>query len=70
MLLIVEAVSDVAVAAVAAIDAITVTSELPPPALQRGEPHAQQHCQLAGLGTIGHALIQDLQSLLAIVWRR
>jgi len=30
-----------AVAAFAAIDAITVTSELAAPALQRGEPHTQ-----------------------------
>jgi hypothetical protein len=39
--LLTEAVSHVAVAALAAIDAITVTSELAAPALQRGEPHAQ-----------------------------
>jgi hypothetical protein len=36
-----EAVSHMAVAAFAAIDAITVTSELAAPALQRGQPHAK-----------------------------
>ena len=36
-----EAMSHVAVAALATIDAITVTSELPAPALQRGQPDAQ-----------------------------
>ncbi len=61
---------DGAVAALAAIDAITVTSKLPPPALQRGEPHAQQQRQLTGAGTIGDALIQDLQGLPASVRRR
>ena len=65
-----EAVSDMAVAAFAAIDAITVTSELAAPALQRGEPHAQQQRQLMGSGTVSNALIQDLQSLLAINRRR
>ena len=50
-----------AVAAFAAVDAITVTSELPAPALQHGEAHAQQPSQFAGPGTISHALIKDLQ---------
>jgi hypothetical protein len=49
-----------AVAAFAAIDAITVTSELPAPALQRGQPHAQQQRQLMGPGSISDALIEDL----------
>jgi hypothetical protein len=39
-LLLAEAVGDVAVAALATIDDITVISELSAPALQRGEPHA------------------------------
>ena len=39
--LLAEAVRHMAVAALAAIDAITVTSELAAPALQRGQPHAQ-----------------------------
>ena len=59
-----------AVAAFAAIDAITVTSELPAPALQRGQPHAQQQRQLMGSDAISDALIEDLQSLLAINRRR
>jgi hypothetical protein len=53
--LFVEAVSNVAVAALAAVDAITVTSELPAPALQRGEAHAQQPSQFASPGTISNA---------------
>ena len=65
-----EALSHIAVAAFAAIDAITVTSELPAPALERGEPNAQQQAQLTGPGTIGHALIEDLKGLPAIVGRR
>jgi hypothetical protein len=36
--LLAEAVRHIAVAAFAAIDAITVTSELPAPVLERGEP--------------------------------
>ena len=49
--LLTEAVSDLAVAALAAIDAITVTSKLTAPALQRGEPHAEQQGQLTSPGT-------------------
>jgi hypothetical protein len=51
-------------------DAITMTSALASPALQRGEPHAQQQRKLTGECTIGDALIDDLQSLLAINRRR
>jgi hypothetical protein len=65
-----EAMGHVAVAALAAIDTITVTSELPAPALQRGQPHAKQQRQLMGPGTVSNALIEDLQSLLAINRRR
>ncbi len=61
-----EAMDDVPGTAFAEIDAITVTSELAAPALQRGQPHPQQQRQLIGACTIGHALIQDLQTLLAI----
>jgi hypothetical protein len=43
-----EVVRPMAVAAFAAIDAITVTSELGAPALQRGQPHAKQQRQLMG----------------------
>jgi hypothetical protein len=38
--------------------------------LQRGEPGAQKHSQLMGTSPISHALIKDLQSLLAVVGRR
>jgi hypothetical protein len=52
------------------LNAITVTSELAAPALQRGEPHAQQQYQLMGSGTVSDVLIQNLQSLLEINRRR
>ena len=68
--LLTEAMSHVAVAALATIDTITVTSELPAPALQRRQTHAQQQRQLTGTGTDSDALIEDLQSLLAINRRR
>jgi hypothetical protein len=63
-------VSYLAVAALAAVHAITVSSELPAPTLQRGEAHAQQQRQLTGSCTVGHTLIEDLQGLLAVVGRR
>jgi hypothetical protein len=56
----------VAVAALATIDTISETSELPAPALQRRQTQAKQQRQLTGTGTVSDALIQDLQSLLAI----
>ena len=62
--------SHVAVAALETIDTITVTSELPAPALQRRQAHAQQQRQLTGTVPVSDALIEDLQSLLAIVRRR
>lgn len=61
---------DVAVAALAAVNTITVTSELAAPALQRRKPHAQQQGQRTGPGTIRHSLVQDLQGLLAVGGRR
>jgi hypothetical protein len=64
-----EAVSHMAVAALAPVHTITGTSKLPAPALQRGEPDAQKHSQLMGTSPISHALIKDLQSLLAVVGR-
>ncbi len=64
-----EAMGDVAEAALAAVNAITVTSELTPPTLQRGEPDSEKHSQLMGTSPISHALIKDLQSLLAVVGR-
>jgi hypothetical protein len=68
--LLTEAVSHVPAAALTPVDAITVTRELTSPALQRGEPHAEQQGQLTGSGTIGHALIKDVEGLPAIVRRR
>jgi hypothetical protein len=65
-----EAVSHVSAAALATVDAITVTSKLTAPALQRGEPHTEQQGQSTGSRTIGHALVEDLQGLPAIVRRR
>ena len=59
-----------AVAALAPVDAITVTDKLTSPALQRGAPYAEQQGQLTGSGTIGHALIKDVEGLPAIVRRR
>jgi hypothetical protein len=59
-----------AAAAFAAIDAITVTSELPAPALQRGQPNAKQQRKLMGAGAVSDALLEDMQSLLAISRRR
>ena len=61
-----EAMNHMAVAALAAVNAITGTSELATPAPQRRKPHTQQQDQLMGTCTIGHTLIQDLHSLLAI----
>jgi hypothetical protein len=46
-------------AALAPVHAITVSSELAPPVLQRGEAYAQQQGQLIGSGTICHSLIED-----------
>ena len=67
--LLTEAVCHVAVAALAPVDAITVTNKLTAPTLQRGEPHAEQQGQFTRSGTIGHALVEDLQGLPAIVRR-
>ncbi len=55
-----EAVNNVAMSAFAAIDAITVTSELAASALQSCKPHAQHHRQLMGSRTVHDALIKDL----------
>ena len=68
--LLAEAVSHMAAAALAPVDAITVTGKQTAPALQRGEPHAEQQGQLTGPRTLGDALIEDLQGLPAIVRRR
>ncbi|MFN5119275.1 MAG: hypothetical protein ACK5JJ_14360 [Cyanobacteriota bacterium] len=48
------------------IQAVPYTCELTPPALQRGEPHAQQSRHLTSPCPSGHAAIDDLQGLAAI----
>jgi hypothetical protein len=53
----------VAVAALTPVHAITVTSKLTAPTLQRGEPHTEQQGQFTGSRTIGQALVEDLQGL-------
>ena len=68
--LLTEPVCHVAAAALAAVDSISVTNKLTAPALQRGEPHTEQQGQSTGSRTIGHALVEDLQGLPAIVRRR
>ena len=65
--LLTEAVSHVPAAAPATVDAIAVTSKLTAPALQRGEPQTEQQGQFTGSRTIGHAFVEDLQGLPAIV---
>jgi hypothetical protein len=67
--LLTEAVSHVPATALAPVNAITVTSKLTAPALQRREPHGKQQGQFTSPGTIGHALVKDLQGLPAIVRR-
>lgn len=69
-ILLTESVCQVPAATVATVHAIFFASKLPMPALQRGEPNAEQQGQLTGPGTIGHALIEDVQGLPAIVGRR
>jgi len=65
--LLTEAVCHVAVAALATVDAVGVTSKLTAPTLQRDEPHAEQQGQFTRSGTIVHPLVEDLQGLPAIV---
>ena len=62
-----EAVRHMAVAALTTVDAITVASKLPTPALQRRQPNTQELCQLTGPSSTGHGLIKDVQGLLAII---
>jgi hypothetical protein len=68
-LLVSESVRNQAMAAFTAIQAVPITRELPPPALQGGEPHAQQHRHLSGPCTSRDGLIEDLQGLAAILRR-
>ena len=59
-----EALRHMAVAPLAAVNAVPITCELPAPALLCGQTHAHQQGQLTPAGTIGHAFIEDLQCLL------
>ncbi len=68
--LLTEAVSHEPAAALATVNAITDTGKLPASALQRSEPHAEQQRQSTGPGTVGDALLTDLQALPVIVRRR
>ena len=61
-----EAVRDMTVAALTTINAITVRSKLPAPALQRGEPYPQQTSDCSGSCTGGHRGLKDLQCFAAI----
>ncbi len=65
-LLVGEAVRHQAVAAFTAVEAVPITRELPPPALWRGEPHAQQRRHRSGPCTSRDGGIEDLQGLAAI----
>jgi len=66
-LLVAQAMRHQAVAAFTAIQAVPITRELPPPALQGGEPHAQHRRHLSGRCTSRNGLIEDLQGLAAIL---
>jgi Cys-tRNA synthase (O-phospho-L-seryl-tRNA:Cys-tRNA synthase) len=68
--LLAKAVSHLPAAALTPVDAITVSRELTALALQGRQAHAQKQRQLTGSGTIGHALIKDVQVLPAVVRRR
>ena len=61
-----RAVRNVAVAAFSAIGAIPSTCEQSPPALQVGDPNAQQSCHFSGLGTGTGGAIKNLLGLAAI----
>jgi hypothetical protein len=68
-LLIREAVRNRAVAAFTAIQSVPITRKLAPPALQRGEPHAQQICHFLSPSTGRYGGLKDLQGLAAILRR-
>ena len=68
-LLVGEAVRHQAVAAFTAVQAVPITRELPAPALQCGESHAQQVCHLLSSSPGRHGGIEDLQCLAAILGR-
>ena len=64
-----EAMRHQAMAAFTAVQAVPITRELPPPALQRGQTHAQQCGHLSGPSTGRDGRIEDLQGLSAILSR-
>ena len=66
-LLVGQAMRHVAGTAFTAIQAVPITRELTPPALQRRQAHAQQLGELAGPCTGCHAGIEDLQGLAPIL---
>jgi hypothetical protein len=53
-------------AAFAAVHTVPITRKLASPPLQRGEAHAQKLGQINSAGSIGDALIDNLQGLPAI----
>jgi hypothetical protein len=65
-LLLTETVGDMAMTTFASIDSASITLELPAPALQRGEAHAQKTSDFASPGTGRYGGIQDLQRPAAI----
>jgi len=60
-------VRHVALAALAAVHTVPITSEFPTPALQGGEPNAQQSDHFSGPSTGRHSSIEALKSLAAIL---
>ena len=61
-----EAVRHMAVAALPPVHTAIVSSELPAPTLQRGEPYPQQTSDCSGSCTGGHRGLKDLQGFAAI----
>ena len=61
-----EAVGDMAMTNLASISSASISLELPAPALQHGEAHAQQTSEFASPGTGRYGSIQDLQRPAAI----
>ena len=61
-----EAVRHMAVVALTPVHAANVSSELPAPMLQRGEPYPQQTSDCSGSCTGGHRGLKDLQCFAAI----
>ena len=61
-----EALDHMAVAALTPVHTAIVSSELPAPALQRGEPYPQQTSDCRGSCTGSHRGLKDLQGFAAI----